>query len=53
MGSTLSGVKLYEKCGYVKSGKDEDRVVCPNGAVIRIVHMIKDGGAGGEGGADA
>ncbi|KAF2017336.1 acyl-CoA N-acyltransferase [Aaosphaeria arxii CBS 175.79] len=45
MGSTLSGVALYEKCGYVKSGKEEDRVKCPNGEVIRIVHMIKDDGA--------
>ncbi|KAF2272937.1 acyl-CoA N-acyltransferase [Westerdykella ornata] len=42
MGSTLSGVALYEKCGYVKSGKRE-QVNLPNGEVIRIVHMIKDG----------
>ena len=41
MGSTLTGVALYEKCGYVKSGK-EDSVKCPNGAQIQIVHMIKD-----------
>lgn len=45
MGATLSGVALYEKCGYVRSGK-EDVVRCPNGAGIRIVHMVKDvGGA--------
>jgi GNAT superfamily N-acetyltransferase len=41
MGSTLSGVALYEKCGYVKSGK-RDEVPLPNGEVIKIVHMIKD-----------
>ncbi|KAF2689186.1 acyl-CoA N-acyltransferase [Lentithecium fluviatile CBS 122367] len=41
MGATLSGVALYEKCGYVRSGK-KDRVVCPNGEGIRIVHMVKD-----------
>ncbi|KAF1951082.1 acyl-CoA N-acyltransferase [Byssothecium circinans] len=41
MGATLSGVSLYEKCGYVRSGK-EDLVRCPNGEGIRIVHMIKD-----------
>ncbi|KAF2748973.1 acyl-CoA N-acyltransferase [Sporormia fimetaria CBS 119925] len=41
MGSTLSGVALYEKCGYVKSGK-LDQVALPNGEIIRIVHMIKD-----------
>lgn len=41
MGATLSGVALYEKCGYVRSGR-EDRVVCPNGAGIEIVHMTKD-----------
>ena len=45
MGATLSGVALYERCGYVRSGK-EDCVVCPNGEGIRIVHMVKDiGGA--------
>lgn len=44
MGSTLSGVALYERCGYVRSGREEDRVTCPNGAVIRIVHMVKDAG---------
>lgn len=43
MGSTLSGVALYERCGYVKSGK-RDEVCLPNGEVIRIVHMIKDDG---------
>ncbi|KAF2712031.1 acyl-CoA N-acyltransferase [Pleomassaria siparia CBS 279.74] len=41
MGATLSGVALYEKCGYERSGKD-DVVRCPNGEGIRIVHMIKD-----------
>jgi hypothetical protein len=41
MGATLPGVALYEKCGYVKSRK-EDCVRCPNGEGIRIVHMIKD-----------
>jgi GNAT superfamily N-acetyltransferase len=41
MGATLSGVALYEKCGYVRSGR-EDVVVCPNGEGIRVVHMIKD-----------
>jgi hypothetical protein len=49
MGATLSGVSLYERCGYVRSGK-EDCVRCPNGEGIRIVHMIKDGvGMEGEG----
>lgn len=43
MGATLSGVALYEKCGYVRSGK-EDCVRCPNGEGIRVVHMVKDGG---------
>ena len=41
MGATLSGVALYEKCGYTRSGK-QDVVWCPNGEGIRIVHMIKD-----------
>jgi GNAT superfamily N-acetyltransferase len=44
MGSTLSGVALYKRCGYAESGKAEDRVRCPNEAEIRIVHMIKDVG---------
>lgn len=46
MGATLSGVALYEKCGYVRSGK-EDCVKCPNGEGIQIKHMIKDLPAGG------
>ncbi|KAF2622595.1 hypothetical protein BU25DRAFT_415094 [Macroventuria anomochaeta] len=41
MGATLSGVALYERCGYVRSGR-EDVVECPNGEGIRICHMIKD-----------
>lgn len=41
MGATLSGVGLYERCGYVRSGR-EDRVECPNGEGIRILHMVKD-----------
>ncbi|KAF2268134.1 acyl-CoA N-acyltransferase [Lojkania enalia] len=41
MGSTLTGVSLYERCGYEKSGK-MDEVLCPNGAKIRVVHMTKD-----------
>jgi len=41
MGATLSGVALYEKCGYVRSGK-EDVVKCPGGEGIGIVHMVKD-----------
>jgi hypothetical protein len=41
MGATLSGVALYERCGYVRSGR-EDVVRCPNGEGIRILHMIKD-----------
>jgi GNAT superfamily N-acetyltransferase len=41
MGATLSGVALYEKCGYVRSGR-EDVVRCPNGEGIGIVHMVKD-----------
>jgi GNAT superfamily N-acetyltransferase len=41
MGSTLGGVALYEKCGYVKSGR-EDVVKCPKGECIRVVHMTKD-----------
>jgi GNAT superfamily N-acetyltransferase len=43
MGATLSGVALYEKCGYVRSGR-EDVVRCKNGEGIRVVHMCKDGG---------
>lgn len=41
MGATLSGVKLYEKCGYVRSGR-EDVVECKDGEGIRVVHMTKD-----------
>lgn len=41
MGATLSGVALYERCGYVRSGR-EDVVRCPNGEGIRICHMVKD-----------
>jgi GNAT superfamily N-acetyltransferase len=41
MGATLSGVALYEKCGYTRSGR-EDVVECPNGEGIRVVHMTKD-----------
>jgi GNAT superfamily N-acetyltransferase len=41
MGATLSGVGLYERCGYVRSGR-EDVVRCPNGEGIRVVHMVKD-----------
>jgi hypothetical protein len=41
MGATLSGVALYEKCAYMRSGKN-DVVKCPNGEEIRIVHMTKD-----------
>ena len=48
MGATLSGVALYERCGYVRSGK-EDCVKCPNGEGIKIVHMIKDLPSGKDG----
>lgn len=41
MGATLSGVALYERCGYSRSGR-EDVVTCPNGEKIRICHMVKD-----------
>ncbi|KAJ4368819.1 hypothetical protein N0V83_005901 [Neocucurbitaria cava] len=41
MGATLSGVALYERCGYVRSGR-EDVVRCPNGEGIRVVHMVKN-----------
>lgn len=41
MGATLSGVALYERCGYVRSGR-QDAVKCPNGESIRILHMTKD-----------
>lgn len=41
MGATLSGVALYERCGYTRSGR-EDVVRCPNGEGIGVVHMIKD-----------
>lgn len=41
MGATLSGVALYERCGYARSGR-EDVVPCPNGEGIRVVHMVKD-----------
>jgi GNAT superfamily N-acetyltransferase len=41
MGATLSGVQLYEKCGYERSGR-EDVFRCRNGEGIRIVHMTKD-----------
>ena len=42
MGATLSGVALYERCGYVRSGR-EDVIRCPNGEGIRVCHMVKDG----------
>ena len=41
MGATLSGVALYERCGYVRSGR-VDVVKCPNGEGIKILHMTKD-----------
>jgi hypothetical protein len=41
MGATLSGVMLYERCGYVRSGR-QDVIKCPNGEGIRVVHMTKD-----------
>jgi hypothetical protein len=41
MGATLSGVQLYEKCEYKRSGR-EDVFRCKNGEGIRIVHMTKD-----------
>lgn len=41
MGATLSGVQLYERCEYVRSGR-VDVVQCPNGEGIRILHMTKD-----------
>jgi GNAT superfamily N-acetyltransferase len=41
MGATLSGVALYERCGYTRSGR-EDVVRCENGEGIRILHMVKD-----------
>ncbi|KAF2803498.1 acyl-CoA N-acyltransferase [Mytilinidion resinicola] len=41
MGSTLTGVKLYEKCGYVRSGV-EDVAKLGNGDSLRIVHLNKD-----------
>jgi hypothetical protein len=43
MGATLSGVALYEKCGYRRSGR-VDVVGCgmPEGEGVRIVHMVKD-----------
>ncbi|KAF2497362.1 acyl-CoA N-acyltransferase, partial [Lophium mytilinum] len=41
MGSTLTGVKLYEKSGYVRSGV-EDVVKLGNGDSLKVVHMEKD-----------
>lgn len=41
MGATLSGVGLYERCGYRASGR-EDVVRCGNGEGVRIRHMVKD-----------
>ena len=41
MGATLSGVALYERCGYVRSGR-VDVVKCTNGEGIKILHMTKD-----------
>ena len=41
MGATLSGVALYERCGYMRSGR-QDAVKCPNGETIRILHMTKE-----------
>jgi GNAT superfamily N-acetyltransferase len=41
MGATLSGVALYERCGYVRSGR-EDKIGCENGEIVRILHMVKD-----------
>lgn len=41
MGSTLTGFRLYERCGYSRSGK-VDEVKCPNGEKIKILHMTKE-----------
>jgi hypothetical protein len=41
LGSTLTGVRLYEKSGYVRSGV-EDVVKLGNGDELRVVHMVKD-----------
>lgn len=49
MGATLSGVALYERCGYTRSGK-VDVVRCPNGEGVTVVHMLKDLEGKSEGG---
>ena len=41
MGSTSTGVALYERCGYWNSGREEV-VKLPNGSGLRVVHMVKD-----------
>ena len=41
IGSTLTGVALYERYCYRKSGREEV-VKLPNGAELRVVHMAKD-----------
>lgn len=47
LGSTLNGPNLYEQCGYVRTGR-VDEIKCPNGEIVKIIHMIKDGTEPGE-----
>jgi GNAT superfamily N-acetyltransferase len=40
MGSTLTGISLYSRCGYNRTG--EEAVMLPNGESLLVVHMSKD-----------
>lgn len=40
MGSTLTGILLYSRCGYTRTG--EETVMLPNGESLLVVHMNKE-----------
>ena len=40
MGSTLTGLRLYLRCGYTRT--KEEAVPLPNGESLVVVHMTKD-----------
>jgi GNAT superfamily N-acetyltransferase len=40
MGSTLTGISLYSRCGYRRTS--EEQVPLPNGESLLVVHMTKE-----------
>ena len=40
IGSTLTGISLYSRCGYRRTS--EERVPLPNGESLLVVHMTKE-----------